>query len=86
VALWATVVRPSAYEVRGVLVARPAPDMIVVRHDAVSALGMAPMDLMAIAADPAILDAAAVEPGDAVRLAVRSRDAGIVLLRIEKRR
>ena len=85
-ALWATVVRPPPYEVRGVLVARPAPDMILVRHEAISALGMAPMELMAIAADPAILDAARVDPGDAVRLAVRSRDAGIVLLRIEKLR
>ena len=45
---------------------------------------MGPMDLMAVAADPAIVDAAKVKPGDAVRLAVKPRADKIVLLRIEK--
>ncbi len=82
--LWGTLIRPAAYEVRGSLVARPAPDLILVRHDSIGGLGMGPMELMAVAADPAIVDAAKVKPGDAVRLAVKPRGDTIVLLRIEK--
>lgn len=84
VALWATVVRPRAYEVRGVLVARPAPNLILVRHEAVAALGMSAMEMMAVSAEPALVDAARVKPGDAVRLAVKPRDDTLTLLRIEK--
>lgn len=82
--LWGTVVRPSAYEVRGEIVARPARDLILVRHGGVPALGMPAMDLMAVQADPALLDPADPRPGDRVRLAVRSRGADLVLVRIEK--
>ena len=73
-----------AYEVRGTIVARPAPDMILVRHEPVAALGMAAMELMAVAAAPALLDPLAPKPGDRVRLAVRQHDDRIVLIRIEK--
>ena len=83
-ALWGTVLRPAAYEVRGEIVARPAVNLIIVRHDAVAALGMAPMELMAILVDPAVVDAAGVQPGDRVRLAVRRRNDELTLLRIEK--
>jgi Cu/Ag efflux protein CusF len=83
-ALWGTVLRPAAYEVRGAIVARPAVNLLVVRHDAVAALGMAPMELMAILVDPAVVDAAGVQPGDRVRLAVRRRNDELTLLRIEK--
>jgi len=83
-ALWGTVLRPAAYEVRGAIVARPAVNLIVVRHDAVAALSMAPMELMAILVDPAVVDAAGVRPGDRVRLAVRRRNDDLTLLRIEK--
>ena len=83
-ALWATVLRPPAYEVRGAIVARPAANLILVRHEAVPALGMTPMDLMAVFSDPALLDKAAVNPGDRVRLAVRRTDAELTLLRIER--
>src|SRR5207249_9623714 len=38
--LWGTVVRPAAYEVRGEDVARAAPDLLLIRHQAVTALGM----------------------------------------------
>jgi len=82
--LWGTVLRPAAYEVRGAIVARPASNLIVVRHEAVAALGMAPMELMAVFADPTLLDGAAVEPGDRVRLAVRRKGDELTLLRIEK--
>jgi len=58
--------------------------MILVRHEAIAALGMSAMELMAIDADPALLDAVAPKPGDRVRLAVRRRDDRIVLLRIER--
>lgn len=82
--IWGTVVRPPAYEVRGELLARPAPNMILVRHQAVSALGMGPMDLMAVFADPALLDRHRVGPGDRVRLAVRQQGDQLILLRIER--
>jgi Cu/Ag efflux protein CusF len=78
------VLRPAAYEVRGEIVARPASNLILVRHDAVSALGMAPMELMVVLADPALLDAAGVRPGDRVRLAVRRRNDDLTLVRVEK--
>ena len=83
-ALWATVLRPPAYEVRGQITARPAANLILVRHEAIPARGMTPMDLMAIFSDPAALDAAKVVPGDRVRLAVRRKDDELILLRIEK--
>ena len=84
VALWGTVLRPAAYEVRGEIVARPASNLILVRHDAVAALGMGSMELMAVLAEPALLDAAGARPGDRVRLAVRRRNDDLTLLRIEK--
>ena len=83
-ALWATVVRPPAYEVRGAIVARPAANLIVVRHEAVPALGMSSMELMAVLSDPALLDNAKIIAGDRVRLAVRRKDDDLTLLRIEK--
>ena len=86
IALWGTIVRPRAYEVRGVLMARPAPDLILVRHEAIGALGMSPMELMAVRAEPRLIDAARVDPGDAVRLAVKPRDNELILLRIERLR
>jgi Cu/Ag efflux protein CusF len=84
VALWATVVRPPAYEVRGEIVARPASNLILVRHEASPALGMAPMELMAVFSDPALLDTSSIKPGDRVRLAVRRQGEELTLLRIEK--
>src|SRR5262245_53823769 len=83
-ALWATIVRPPAYEVRGQIVARPAANLILVRHEPVPVLGMPSMDLMAIFSDPSLLDGAGVVPGDRVRLAVRPKDNDLSLLRIEK--
>ena len=76
--------RPAAYEIRGEIVARPASNLILVRHDALAALGMDSMDLMAVLADPAQLDAAAIHPGDRVRLAVRRHENDLTLIRIEK--
>ena len=82
--IWGTVIRPAAYEVRGTIVARPAPDMLLVRHDPVAALGMNAMELMAVSASPALLDPVGPRPGDRVKLAVRQRDDQLVLIRIEK--
>ena len=82
--IWGTVIRPAAYEVRGTIVARPSPDMLLVRHDPVAALGMNAMELMAISASPALLDPVGPRPGDRVKLAVRQRDDQLVLIRIEK--
>jgi Cu/Ag efflux protein CusF len=70
--------------VRGTVVVRPASNLILVRHEAVAALGMGAMETMAIFADPARLDAASLAPGDRVRLAVRQKGDEIVLLRAEK--
>lgn len=82
--IWGTVLRPAAYEVRGTIVGRPAPDLVLVSHDAVQGLGMGAMELMAITAEPALLDAVDPKPGDRVKLAVRPKDDQIVLLRIER--
>src|SRR5437667_10681036 len=82
--IWGTVLRPAAYEVRGTIVARPAPDLVLVSHDAVRGLGMGAMELMAIAAEPALLDAVGPTPGDRVRLAVRATGDRLGLLRIER--
>jgi len=70
--------------VRGVLVARAKPDMILVRHEAV--LGMGAMDLMAVTGDPALIDRADVRPGDSLRLAVKPHGDELRLITIEKRR
>ena len=83
-ALWGTVVHPRAYEVRGVIVARPAPDMILVRHDPLESLGMSAMEFMAVRGDPVLLDAARLAPGDRVTLAVKPRDSELVLIRIAR--
>jgi Cu/Ag efflux protein CusF len=83
-ALWATVLRPPAYEVRGAIVARPAANLILVRHEAVPALGMTSMELMAVFSDPVLLDRTGVSPGDRVRLAVRRKNDELTLLRVEK--
>lgn len=47
---------------------------------------MGRMEMMAVFAEPALLDAADPKPGDRVRLAVRRKDDEIVLIRIEKLR
>jgi hypothetical protein len=71
--------------VRGEVVARPAANLLLVRHEAVPALGMSRMEVMAIFSDPALLDHAKVNAGDRVRLAVRRKGEELTLLRIEKR-
>jgi hypothetical protein len=78
--LWGTIVRPPAYEVRGEVVARAAPDLLLVRHQAISALGMASMEMMAVRGAPGTLDAARLSPGDRVRLAVRPQGDEIQLV------
>ena len=77
--------RPPAYEGQGEFVARAAPDLILVRHAAVSALGMSSMEQMAISVSPAQVDPLALKPGDRVRLGVRQEGEQLVLLRIERR-
>jgi hypothetical protein len=72
--------------VRGTLVARPAANLLLVRHQDIPALGMQPMELMAIVADPALVDRAGVAPGERVRLAVRRQGDELTLVRIEKLR
>lgn len=78
--------RPPAYEVRGEVVARAAPDLLLIRHQAVSALGMSAMEMMAVRAEPAKLDAARLAPGDRVRLAVRPAGNDVTLVWVEKER
>jgi hypothetical protein len=83
VGIWGTLLRPAAYEVRGTIVARPAANLLLVRHDAIPALSMREMELMAIFADPAVLDRAGVGPNDRVRMAVRSQGDQVTLVWIE---
>ena len=84
VGIWGTLLRPAAYEVRGTLVARPAANLLLVRHDAVPALSMREMELMAIFADPSVIDRAGVMPTDRVRMAVRSQGDQLTLVWIER--
>jgi hypothetical protein len=84
VGLWGTILRPPAYEVRGQLVARPAANLILVRHEPIGALGMGAMELMAIFAAPEQLDVAQLQPGDRLRLAVRQQGDEVHLVWIEK--
>ena len=83
--LWGTILRPAAYEVQGEFVARATPDLILVRHQTVAALGMSAMEQMAVSVTPAQVDPLDLKPGDLVRLAVRQHDERLVLLRIERR-
>jgi len=71
--------------VQGEFVARAAPDLILVRHQAVSALGMSAMEQMAVSVGPAQVDSLDLRPGERVRLAVRQEGDRLVLLRIERR-
>jgi|SRR5262245_42602816 len=82
--LWGTIVRPPAYEVRGEVVARAGPDLLLIRHQAVTALGMASMEMMAVRSAPALLDEAQLSRGDRVRLAVRPRGEEIHLVWIKR--
>jgi len=72
--------------VQGEFVARAAPDLILVRHQAVSGLGMSAMEQMAVSVVvPAQVDSLDLRPGERVRLAVRQEGDRLVLLRIERR-
>ncbi|HYE93314.1 MAG TPA: copper-binding protein [Terriglobales bacterium] len=68
---------------RGTLVARPAANLLLVRHDAVPALGMQAMDLMAVFGEAEAIDRAGVVEGQRVRLGVRPKDEQLTLLWIE---
>ena len=82
--IWGTLLRPAAYEVRGTFVARPASNLLLVRHEDIPALGMRAMDVMAIFADPSVVERAGVVPGQRVRLGVRAENNELRLLWIEK--
>src|SRR2546428_442125 len=70
--IWGTVLRPSAYEVRGTIVSPPPPDPILLRHEPVVPLDMGAMELMAVSPPPALLDPAAPRPvGTVARRAER---------------
>ena len=79
-------VRPRAFEVTGVYVARAAPGIVLVRHEAVAPLGMGAMELMAVSGDPTMIDAAGLAPGDRVRLAVRPEGDQFALIKVERLR
>ena len=83
--LWGTILRPAAYEVQGEIVTRPAPDLLLVRHEAIAGLGMSAMETMAVRATPGQLASLPLQPGDRVRLAVRPRGDDLVLVWIKRR-
>ena len=82
--IWGTVLRPPAYEVKGEVVARAAASLLIIRHEAVSALGMAAMELMTVQGEPAIFDATPLTAGDRVRLAVRADGDRVRVVWIER--
>lgn len=84
--LWGSIVRPPAYEVRGEVVARAAPDLLVIRHEAVAVLGMSAMETMTVVAEPRLLDDVRLAAGDRVRMAVRQRGDEVVVVWLEKER
>lgn len=75
--------RPAAFEIRGEVVARPVANLILVRHDAVPGLDMGAMELMTVFAEPALLDASGIRPGDRIRVTVRPRDGELIAVAIE---
>ena len=83
--LWGTVLRPAAYEVQGEVLDRAAPDLLLVRHEAISALGMSAMETMALIVTPEQLAPLDLKRGDRVRLAVRPRGDDLVLVWIKRR-
>ena len=83
--LWGTVLRPAAYEVQGQVLARAAPDLLLVRHEAIAGLGMSAMETMAVSVTPEQLAPLDLKPGDRVRLAVRPHGDDLVLVWIKKR-
>jgi hypothetical protein len=82
--LWGTVLRPAAYEVQGEIVARAAPDLLLVRHEAITGLGMRAMETMAVVVTPDQLASLDLPPGTRVRMAVRQRGDDLVLVWIER--
>jgi len=81
--LWGTILRPAAYEVRGEIVARAAPDLLLVRHEAIAGLGMRAMETMAVSVRPEQLASLPLRPGDRVQLAVRPDGDQLVLVWIK---
>ena len=65
--------------------ARAAPDLLLVRHEAIAGLGMGAMETMAVRVTPGQLAELRLEPGDRVRLAVRPQGDDLVLVRITRR-
>jgi hypothetical protein len=85
IGIWATVLRGTVQEVTGTFVARSGDTMILVRHDALPALRMQPMELMAVEVDAKeVIDHAALQPGDRLSLTVRQRPDRVVALKIKK--
>ena len=83
--LWGTILRPAAYEVQGEILDVTAPDLLLVRHEAIIGLGMSAMETMAVSVTPEQLAPLDLKRGDRVRLAVRPRGDDLVLVSIRKR-
>jgi len=83
--LWGTVLRPAAYEVQGEVLNRAAPDLLIVRHEAISGLGMTAMETMAVTVTPEQLTPLDLKAGDRVRLAVRPSGNDLILVWIKRR-
>ena len=70
---------------QGEVLARAAPDLLLVRHEAIAGLGMRAMETMAVRVTPEQLAPLDLKPGDRVRLAVRPRGDDLVLVWITRR-
>ncbi len=82
--LWGTVLRPAAYEVQGEVLKHVAPDLLLVRHEAISGLGMSAMETMAVTVTAEQLAPLDLKAGDRVRLAVRPSGNDLVLVWIKR--
>jgi hypothetical protein len=85
IGIWATMLRGTVREIIGTFVTRPSDTMILIRHDALPVLGMQPMELMAVEVDAkALIDHAALRPGDRLRLTVRQQPDRMLALKLER--
>src|SRR3989442_15173590 len=68
--IWGTVLRPSAYEVRGTIVARAGPAMIFVPHEPAAPLARGAVGVMALPRASALLIPLTPKPVDHRRFTV----------------
>ena len=74
------------YRVSGVFETRAGETMILVKHEAVPGLMPEMGSMVLVAASPAMLDRAALRPGDRVRFTVRQLPDRLLIVDVQKMR